>query len=75
MNRERIAFSANVWSVGYDDVTEVLEVEFHNGGVYQYLGVPRSVYTLLLAAPSKGRFLHECVKGNYNYRKVQERVA
>lgn len=72
MKRERIPYSTNVWSVGWEPSPEggTLEVEFHNGGIYQYEGVPRSVYTLLMSASSKGRFLHECVKPLYSYRKV-----
>lgn len=33
-----------------------LEVEFLSGSLYYYLHVPESVYTSLLAAPSKGKY-------------------
>jgi len=33
--------SSNISSVGYDPKTQTLEVEFHNGGVYQYFNVPQ----------------------------------
>jgi hypothetical protein len=32
--------SSNVYSVGYDAEKRRLEVEFVNGGVYEYLDVP-----------------------------------
>ena len=72
MQRTRVEFSTNVWAAGWQDSAEggILEVEFNNGGIYQYIDVPQSVYALLMRAPSKGRFLHECVKPNYECRKV-----
>ena len=39
MNRSAVA-SSNVSSIGYDTATQTLEVEFLNGRVYQYYGVP-----------------------------------
>ena len=36
--------SSSLASVGYEERTRTLEVEFHNGGVYQYLEVPASVH-------------------------------
>jgi hypothetical protein len=30
--------SSNVASIGYDEFSNVLEVHFHNGSVYQYSG-------------------------------------
>lgn len=62
--------SSNLRTVGYDLSQQILEVEFHHGGVYQYFGVPVSVYHGLVGAASKGRYLHAFVKGAYFYRKV-----
>ena len=42
MEREPVV-SSNVISVGYDDASETLEVEFKNG-VYQYYNVPRPIF-------------------------------
>ncbi|MDB9528729.1 KTSC domain-containing protein [Oscillatoria sp. CS-180] len=69
MNRQPVS-SSNVRSVGYDSASSTLEVAFHNGGVYQYFGVPSTVYAGLMAAASKGRYLHHYVKGRYRYSKV-----
>ncbi len=62
--------SSNVRSVGYDRSTGTLEVEFHNGGVYQYYHVPESVYQGLMGAGSKGGYLNDHIKERYRYRKV-----
>ena len=38
---ERIAVeSSNLASIGYDEASMVLEVEFKHGGIYQYFDVP-----------------------------------
>lgn len=70
MNRVPV-ISSNVAEVGYDPETKTLEVAFIKGGLYQYLGVPVSVYEGLLVAPSVGRYLDVNVKkAGYSVRKV-----
>lgn len=69
MNRKPVQ-SSNVRSVGYDPASQVLEVEFHDGSVYQYRGVPSTVHAGLMAAPSKGKYLHEHIKDRYRYEKL-----
>jgi hypothetical protein len=69
---ERIAVSSTeLASVGYDESNSVMEVEFQQGGVYQYFGVPADVYAGLMAASSKGTYFNQIVKkGGYPYSKV-----
>lgn len=70
MQRTRVS-SSNLCSVGYDNATNVLEVEFLNGGVYQYLNVPEHVYTGLMSASSHGSYFDKNVKkAGYSYRKM-----
>ncbi len=61
--------SSNLRSVGYDEATQTLEIEFHNGGIYQYYAVP-SVYQALMSAPSHGKYFHAHIKGVYQYKRV-----
>ncbi|WP_258395372.1 KTSC domain-containing protein [Lonsdalea quercina] len=56
--------------MGYDASASILEIAFHNGGIYQYSGVPASIYEGLLSAPSKGKYFHLHIKNVYSYRKV-----
>jgi hypothetical protein len=67
MQRQFVS-SSNLASVGYNPATCVLEVEFLNGSIYQYWGVPLWVYSGLMAAASKGSYLYRKVKGFY--RKI-----
>ena len=68
---KRIAVESNyLRSVGYDSSSQVLEIEFRKGGVYQYIDVPPTVYTNLMNAPSHGRYFNENIKEAYAYRKL-----
>jgi uncharacterized protein len=62
--------SSNVASIGYDVDTQVLDVEFVNGGVYQYMNVPQEAFDELQSAASKGRYVAQNVKNRYPYTRV-----
>lgn len=63
--------SSNCASVGYDETTCTLEVEFKHGGVYRYFGVPASEHAALVATPSVGGYLDAHIKkAGYRYEKL-----
>ena len=62
--------STSIRSVGYDGDADVLEIEFQSGGVYRYLEVPRGVFEDMLRADSHGRYFHDHVRGEYDYRRI-----
>lgn len=62
--------SSNLKSVGYDEGSQVLEIEFRNGRVYRYTGVPRSVYQDLMRAPSLGRYFIANIRDDYGYERA-----
>ncbi len=55
--------SSIIKSVGYDSLEKRLEVEFVNGSVYEYNGVPGYVYSRLMTTSSVGSYFHNTVKG------------
>lgn len=61
--------SSNIISVGYDETTSSMYVNYPSG-TYKYDGVDKSVYESFLTSPSKGRFMNENIKGQYNYSRV-----
>ena len=74
--------SSNIESIGYDSNSKILEVEFTNMSVYRYYEVPEDVYEELMAAESKGSYLHREIKGGvkgvgylrhglYRYEKIE----
>ena len=68
MRRQSVASSA-ISSVGYDERSSVLEVEFESGVVYDYYDVPPKVYKDLLKASSKGRFVSRRIRDRYPFAK------
>ncbi len=70
MDRQRVS-SSNLESVGYDSKDEILEIKFHNGGIYQYSNVPFEKYELLMNASSKGSYFARFIKDRYRYRKIR----
>ncbi|WP_061223377.1 KTSC domain-containing protein [Leptospira weilii] len=69
MKRDSVS-SSNIRSIGYDAGSQTLEVEFLNGGIYQYFDVPNSIFNGLMNASSHGEYLAANVKGTYRYSKV-----
>lgn len=63
--------SSTIRAIGYDEAASILEVEFLSGGLYQYLGVPRSSYDAFMAASSKGRYLDQRIKNRYKTIRIR----
>ena len=66
MQRKNVTSSA-ISSVGYDERSSVLEVEFQSGAVYDYFDVPPKVYRDLLKAASKGSFVSRRIRDRYPF--------
>ena len=72
MNRIPVS-SSNITSVGYDPATQLLEVEFLHDGIHRYLGVPSSIYDVLMAADFHGDYFDRYVKkADYSYQKIRK---
>ena len=69
MHRDPVA-SSSIVSAGYEPSSETLEIEFANGGVYQYYNVPPSIYEAFLNAGSKGLFFISQIKDRFPYARV-----
>tara|TARA_R110000782_G_scaffold102483_5_gene189520 strand:- start:21396 stop:21605 length:210 start_codon:yes stop_codon:yes gene_type:complete len=69
MERTQVT-STNIQAIGYDADSQTLEVEFKSGPVYQYTGVPQGEYDAIMAAGSKGTFLHTNIKDRYPFTKL-----
>lgn len=69
MDREAVS-SSNIASVGYDESSGVLEVEFLNGAVYEYFDVPAQLYADFRAAASLGAFLNSQIRNRFRYQRI-----
>lgn len=54
--------SSNIASVGYEADSQVLEVEYIKGGIYQYMNVPDDIHEELMNCSSKGTYMNQVVK-------------
>ena len=62
--------STSIRSLGYDQPSQTLEVEFLNGAIYQYYNVPENMYSEMMEASSKGKFLHLYIKNTFPFSRV-----
>ncbi|MDR3782608.1 MAG: KTSC domain-containing protein [Candidatus Nitrosotalea sp.] len=69
MERIRVK-SSNLRSIGYDEPTQILEIEFQQGGTYQYFGVSKKIYDNLMKALSPGEYYERFIKNRYRRKKI-----
>jgi len=70
MDRESVE-SSMIKSLGYDTSRFLLEIEFTNGKVYQYLDVLPGVYDSLVESDSVGKsFIALIKKPGYEHRQL-----
>ena len=62
--------SSNIEAIGYDEEDESLYVRFNSKTQYVYYNVPDEEHQEFLDADSKGKFLNENIKGQYEYARV-----
>jgi len=67
--RQRVT-SSDIASVGYDEATGTLEIEFHATGCYRYFSVSKTVFDDLLTTPSPGKYFLQQIKGKFAWEKV-----
>ena len=63
--------SSNVKAIGYETTTNTLVVEYLSGLKYEYSNVPVNVFDELLNSVSKGKYMNQTIKGQYEGRRVQ----
>jgi len=63
--------SKNLKSVGYDEESMTLQVEFHRGGIYDYYPITSEGYMNLMNAPSKGQYFESRIKKDQSIKCVK----
>ena len=64
--------SSDIVSVGYDPKARVLEIEFKEGRIYEYLEVNPETYRLFTKADSYGQYFLSSINGRYRYKRIDE---
>jgi uncharacterized protein YuzE len=67
------ADSSMISAFGYDETERILEIAFHNTGVYRYFDVPPEVFEGLRDASSKGSYVRNMIIDTYSYEKKRGR--
>ncbi|MFT4907568.1 MAG: hypothetical protein ACI978_001651 [Oleispira sp.] len=62
--------SSNISSIGYDESSSTLQVEFSSGTIYEYFDVPEVLFEGLRDADSAGKYLAVNIKGSYRYSRA-----
>ena len=62
--------STVIADIKYNEETCALRIRFVSGIVYEYQKVPLDVYQEMRKAFSKGIFLNQYIKGNYDFKKI-----
>ena len=65
--KRTVVQSSDLLSVGYDERTLTLEIEFRDGSIYQYTRIPKQVYVELMSADSKGTYFSQYIRDNCLY--------
>lgn len=68
MNRIPVR-SSNIVSVGWNN--NILEIQFHNGAVYQYAEVPKKVADEMLRAKSIGSYFRHSIEPFAKYQRLK----
>lgn len=63
--------SRSLVSIGFARETRVLEIEFRSGAIYQYRGVPQTIFEELRKAESKGRYFAQSIRGKYEFQHIE----
>jgi hypothetical protein len=70
MERKRVN-SSSIRSVGYDERSRTLEIEFSDGRIIQYSGVPAEVHRRLVSAPSIVSYFRDNVEEAFTAKRVK----
>ena len=67
----QMVLSREIEWIGYEEKSEMLQVEFISGGIYQYEKVPQKIYLEFLNADSHGCYFEEHIKGQFTTKKIR----
>ena len=59
--------SPNIVDIGYDEVSETLEIQFKLNIIYHYFNVPLSEYIELMKATNTEQYYLNFIKYNYHF--------
>ena len=70
MERKKVS-SGSIRSIGFDERSRVLEVEFSDGKVVQYSGVSAEIHRRLVNAPSIVSYFRDNVEESFTAKRIK----
>lgn len=70
MERKKVN-SSSIRSIGYDERSRVLEIEFNDGGITQYSGVSAETHRRLVSAPSIVSYFRDNIEESFPPKRVK----
>ena len=68
----RTAITANgIAQVGYEDGSEILEIEFTSGNVFQFFNVPPRMFHQLMDTPFKEFYYQNNIHDRFPYKRIE----
>lgn len=71
----RIAQSSHIYGHEYDPESRRLVIQFNNGAIYAYEGVPATEYHNMAQSSSAGQYFHAKIKGRYQSSMIAAGAA
>jgi len=65
--------STDIKSIGYEEDSRLLEIEFLDSSVYQFQNVPKIAHLALMMAPAKGLHFNNNIKNHFPCIKVTDK--
>lgn len=70
----KVAQSRHLQTYSYDPNTQTLTIQFQNGSIHQWTGVPLTEFYNFDQSASKGTYLWAKIKGQYPSQKLTPRT-
>lgn len=64
--------SSLITSVAYDDFSQIMEIVFCYGGIYEYANISPQQYEGLTSSRSVGEYFNQHIRKSKQYRKVRD---
>jgi ABC-type branched-subunit amino acid transport system substrate-binding protein len=62
--------SSVISAMAYDATSLTLKITYVSGKVYEYRGVPETIYKEMKASGAKGIYLNHHIKGSYPFERI-----
>ena len=70
MHRTVVA-SAGIQELGYEEGSEILEIKFVSGSVYDFYNVPLKLYDQMMDSPRKELFYETNILVRFPYKRLE----